>query len=378
MQKKKISVLHSLTDRHIGGAGTWLVSFLSTANQSQFRYGVILPQNSALIKRLPKGINIIPLPIHEKSFCIKDIPHYFRAIKAFQPDILQTHGSLGARIGALLASPHTALIVTKHCIFENATGRHRPLGHFLYTVAAPFTHAAIATADCAARALQKEGMKRTRIITVKNGALPCRIPKKSEQDALRRQLGIENRFVVGFCGRLEPDKNPLFILKLASLLRSDGRFFFLVVGDGSLRPKMMHLCKKRGLSHLMHFTGYLDDVSLPLSLFDAQINCSLLSETSNMALLEGFSLGVPAVASLCGGNRETVRRGISGMLYKKNNAAACADCLRRLASDTALHDTLSRGARQLFEKEYHSRLMTARCETFYRTLVRQSAKRIDF
>lgn len=377
MKDTRPAILHVLTDRAFGGALSWLFCMLSEADHDRFRYGVILPEGSEAARKLAAlPVIVIALPIKERSWSPADLWKLRRAIAAFDPDIVQTHGSLSARMAGLFAAPRAFLLLTKHCVFSSPRSRHPYFARCLNLCIRPFTHAAIATAECAKRMLVREGMKNACILTVPNGAQPLTPPTARKTQELQKKLGLDACLTVGFCGRLEQEKNPRFLLALArELADRELTFRILVIGDGTQRRTLAARAAKMGLADRLCFVGYAKDVAPYLTLCDVQINCSLLSETSNMALLEGFSLGIPAVASSLDGNRETVIHGKNGFIYPKGDVRACADLVCRLAADNPLRQKLSLGARRVYDSCFRAALMARRCEVFYTALTRHSSKK---
>ena len=370
MQKKTIAVLHVLTDGSFGGALSWLCALFSSADFNRFRYGVILPVGSEAEKRLAHfPIERFPLSLQKASVSLADLSNFSRAIRAFSPDIIQTHGAFGARLAGSFSAPHAFLLLTKHCVFESRRSRFPLLAHTSALFFRPFTHAAFATAECAKELLLREGFSASSVLTIHNGSPFKKAPNREEILSLRQKLGLCS-FIIVFCGRLEKEKNPRFLLDVAAILsKKTKKFSILLIGDGKEKEIMIEDAAARNLENCFHFLGYQETPHRYLALADVQINCSIHSETSSLSLIEGFSLGVPAVVSSLKGNRETVKNGQNGLIYPKGNAHTCAELLLRLMDDKNLHKHLSLGAYRSYHKAFSSKCMTKKYEYFYRTLI---------
>ena len=94
-----------------------------------------------------------------------------------------------------------------------------------------------------------------------------------------------------------------------------------------------------------------------------------------MALLEGFSMGIPAVASDFGGNPYVVRNGESGLTFPKRDPQAMSERILRIYNDPTLYKTLSEGALALYEKEFTVQAMTEGLERVYRSLIKGGKKK---
>ena len=123
-----------------------------------------------------------------------------------------------------------------------------------------------------------------------------------------------------------------------------------------------------GLSPYVRFTGFADDVSPYYNIMDINVNCSVGTETSSLALSEGMSLGIPAVVSDYGGNPYMVRHGVNGLVYPTGRYDILAREIHRLASDERLYRQLSGGAYRRFLTELNAKQMTENTERLYRVL----------
>jgi glycosyltransferase involved in cell wall biosynthesis len=122
--------------------------------------------------------------------------------------------------------------------------------------------------------------------------------------------------------------------------------------------------------------GFVEDVAPYYGLMNVNVNASYGTETSSLALSEGMSLGIPAVASTYGGNTYMVRDGVNGLLFPPHDSTALRHALLRLLQDEPLREQLSLGARTFFEQHLTARAMTEQLEAFYLELwQRKTAKK---
>jgi glycosyltransferase involved in cell wall biosynthesis len=145
----------------------------------------------------------------------------------------------------------------------------------------------------------------------------------------------------------------------------------MVVGDGSLLVQIKALADSLGIADKVTFTGFVDDVEHYMNCFDLNVNCSVGTETSSLALSEGMSIGLPAVASSYGGNPYMVRHGENGFIYSMGDFCELADMIRRFAQDSSLYEKASRAAHRRFLTELNAKNMTEQTEDFYFELYSQ-------
>ena len=103
----------------------------------------------------------------------------------------------------------------------------------------------------------------------------------------------------------------------------------------------------------MEFPGLVEQAKLP-ALYrsaDAFVLASF-TEGHPKVLLEAMACGVPCVASDCAGNRSLVTHGETGLLFDPHNAAALADCVRRVLTEPGLAESLTRAAREMVVTRY--------------------------
>jgi len=118
---------------------------------------------------------------------------------------------------------------------------------------------------------------------------------------------INTDFVVGFVGRLSPEKNVPLIIKCAEQLPDVS---FVIVGDGPQKKPLEQMSE-----HLnnIHFLGSKQNVEEYYNSFDALILPSFV-EGLPLVILEAMSCGTPVIASDVGAISEVVFDKITGSL----------------------------------------------------------------
>lgn len=77
----------------------------------------------------------------------------------------------------------------------------------------------------------------------------------------RKSLGVEDSFLVGFIGRFEAQKNPLFIIEVFSAIRDiEPSAMLLLIGDGSLRESMTQKISELGVADNVRYLGIQEDI----------------------------------------------------------------------------------------------------------------------
>ena len=369
-----MKVIEAISDTNIGGAGRLLLTRLGNSNTKEIETEVILPRGS----RLEERFDDIGVRTHlidgcaDKSFDIGAIREISSIIKESAPDIVNTHGCMSARISAWLCEVPIR-IYTRHCAFPVPRFlRTPPIRQIVGFGGMILSNAAIAVAEAAKDDLLDMGFSEDRIKVIINGVDPLRKYTAEERKKARAELGIEGKFFVGICARLEKCKDHECFLRGARiLLREDDRYRFVIIGDGSEREELYRLARALEIEDKVIFTGFTDEVERYMNCLDLNVNCSVGTETSSLALSEGMSIGLPSVASSYGGNPYMVHHGENGFIYDMGDPVRLAEMISRIANDESLYLKMSRAALDRYKTELNSRQMTENTEDFYKELYRE-------
>lgn len=89
-----------------------------------------------------------------------------------------------------------------------------------------------------------------------------------ERAKIRRELGLENKLVIGHVGRFSVEKNHKFILEIYRRLKKENpQFALLLVGDGDLRDDIVTTINEIGLEDVV-ITGVVDSPAMYYSAMD--------------------------------------------------------------------------------------------------------------
>lgn len=117
------------------------------------------------------------------------------------------------------------------------------------------------------------------------------------RERLRKEMGLEGKFVIGHVGRFERQKNHKFLIEVFNQVHKElQESTLLLVGDGSLMAITVNQTKRKGLSNSVIFLGQRDDVAELLNVMDLFILPSLF-EGLGIVLLEAQLNGLKCIAS---------------------------------------------------------------------------------
>lgn len=117
------------------------------------------------------------------------------------------------------------------------------------------------------------------------------------RQCVRKELGVENSFVVGHIGRMSPQKNQIFLLEVFDkLLKFSPDSKLLIVGDGPLHNQLEKHIEKLNLKEKVILLGIRNDVSKLLMAMDVFCLPSLF-EGLGIVAIEAQATGLNCVLS---------------------------------------------------------------------------------
>lgn len=346
-------ILQIITDTNIGGAGRLLINYLEHLDYSKFEVYVAVPENSLLIPMIEStGSKIIKTKYgKDKSYELTAVNELIEIIKRIMPDVVHTHASLSGRIAATKCNVKLR-VMTKHCAFPNNKLKTIfPLRNILGAYNNHYVDVYIATANIVKKQLLEIGCSEKKITIIHNGTEKLKkLPDK--RNSVRTSLGIpKNAFVVGMSARLELYKGQKVLLEAANLLK-EHNIYYMFIGGGRSEAELKYEAKKLGISNKVIFIGYSNKVNELYSAIDLHVNCSTVSETTSLSILETMSMGIPNVVSDVGGNPDVVDDGINGYVVKSGDANALRDAILKMYYDSDTYYEFVENSEAKFDREY--------------------------
>lgn len=137
--------------------------------------------------------------------------------------------------------------------------------------------------------------------------------------------------------------------------------------DPDYYQELRRLTGVLGLERRVHFLGKRDDVLSLMKTASALILCSD-SEGFPWVILEAMSVGLPVVASDCGGPGEIIVNGLNGSLVAVGDIDGYVRALRQILLDPRWAASLVKNASDLVLTKYSAKEMVARYAEMYKSL----------
>jgi len=201
-------------------------------------------------------------------------------------------------------------------------------------------------------------------------------PQESSQ--LREELGLQDRFVVGFSGRIGYSQGLETVVEAARLLGDDPRLAFLVVGSGTAQPHIEGLARELGLRNMRFLPTQprerLADTLAAADLHLVPLRRGLASYSLPSKLLGVMAAGRPAVASLEADSDagHLVREAGCGVVVPPEEPNRLADAIRAYAAAPERCAREGEAGRRHIVEHLHPRTMIGRYERLFDEVIRQA------
>lgn len=233
-----------------------------------------------------------------------------------------------------------------------------------------------------------------RAILCNSTAVAAQFPRRQPVQTIANGLDLEREYrppggkesaaggeeggglLVGCVGRIKWErKGQEVLLRALGLLRERGTpLRALIVGspfpgnEDHLR-KLQELAATLGLAGQVTFTGERDDIWPLYARMDVFVLPSILPEGLGNVVIEAMAMGVPVVASRCGGVVDLIEDGRSGLLFAPGSHAELAERLAELAGDPRRRREIGEEGRRRQRQEFSLRRHAGRVAAVYRRIL---------
>lgn len=181
----------------------------------------------------------------------------------------------------------------------------------------------------------------------------------------KKELGIEGCFNIVFAGKLEPKKNPEYLLQLAAKL-PDANLRFVFVGNGILEEKLKSSAQT---DNRILFVGFQNQQNMPLVYRLASVfvlPSKGPGETWGLAINEAMACGVPVIASdKTGGAVDLIKD--NGLIINPDDVNAGVHYIERLMNDSGFEKSQRNKSEELI-KQFSFQVIVTSISSFLKKL----------
>ncbi len=215
-----------------------------------------------------------------------------------------------------------------------------------------------------------------KITTIPNGADTDFWQPQDKPQALAKQLGLENKFVVLYIGAHGISHALEKIVDAAKALEDQPEIQFLFVGEGSRKAAVQDYAAERGVQNIT-FLGSTDKQGVKDYYALADV---CLVPLRDIPLFDGFipskmfeimAMARPIVASLKGEAAAILERANGAKIVPPEDSGAIKNAIAQLYADRQMATELGQNGRTFVEQHYSRRLLANQYLDVVRTAIDQ-------
>lgn len=285
-----------------GGVESFVMNYYRNINKSKVQFDFIIDEDSTYIPREEielYGGRIIEIPPYQHIFkYMKVLIRLFKENK-----YIIVHSNINTLSIFPLFCAKLANVPVRIAHSHSTTNKKEWKKNIIKAVLKPFSkvfaNEYFACTEHAGRWLfGNKFFDSGRVKVINNAIDTCKFDYNEEiRNRVRKDLDIENKFVIGHVGRFSLAKNHDRIIDIFDKYYNQNKnSVLLLVGDGNLRESIQEKVKELGLDKIVFFLGQREDVN---ELFQA-MDCFLfpsLYEGFGMVLIEAQCSGLLCIAS---------------------------------------------------------------------------------
>jgi 1,2-diacylglycerol 3-alpha-glucosyltransferase len=310
-------------------------------------------------------------------------------IESFQPDIVHVHdGSLlSFRLLRKAEAAGIPLLATAHFL-PRFIFQYVNLGSKLETIADniaweisvrllnPFDHVVFPT-KTQQRLFQQNGLTVPSTV-ISNGVDTCRYhPGETPETDLEGWTSLPEGQRILFVGRIAKDKDIEVLIQAMPDIWAEQRAHLLLVGRGNDRGRLEELAFDLGVSHCVHFLGFVPESDLPALYRNVDVFAiASICEVQSIPTLQAAATALPIVAVNEGALPELTQQEQNGFLVEAGQPEAMGKAIVRVLQDKARAQRM--GQMSLRIAQMHDEGETYRAhEHLYRGLIESSRQPIE-
>jgi glycosyltransferase involved in cell wall biosynthesis len=183
--------------------------------------------------------------------------------------------------------------------------------------------------------------------------------------------------LVGFIGRLSPEKGPEMFVRVAQLAHKRLKnCHFVLVGEGPMRRELQDEIDQHDLTGHIHMVGLQRDMTKIYPCLDLVVSTSY-SEAMPLVIVEAMASGLPVVATNVGGVVDIVEVGGTGLLKQPGDTEGLANDVVTLMTSNSTRMQMGEAARKRVEEKFDLSGIVAQTAQLLRSLTQGGIKGSD-
>lgn len=268
-------------------------------------------------------------------YAVKILVKLYQIIKCNKIKIIHTHHRRAALYAKILSIvlPDIKLVYTSHNVFYDK----KRITRF------SLSKSKLIAVGESVRENMTNIYKLKNIEVIRN-AVEVNVEAANYSNEILKRIQKKNKTVIGFVGRLSAIKGCDLLIKASEILKKRGIFaFYVIIGDGEEKTKLIDFVNSKGLYEQYYFMGFQKNIQGIMKYLDFLVLPSW-KEGFPLTPIEAFSMGKTIIASNVPGTTEIVLDEKNGLLFEAGNTEMLASQIERLIYDKDLLNNLEKNA----------------------------------
>lgn len=255
---------------------------------------------------------------------------------------------------------------------QKPTSLRYRLTRFLESHVVKRANAVIGIARPILKDLASRGIPEQKLFLVPNGVDIARFAPRDYDQALAKELRLEDTLTLGFIGTFFPWEGVSWLVRATAELHARGiPCKLLIIGDGAEVDAVCNAIQQENAEGFVSYLGRVphEDIERYYSILDVLVYPRRSSRITEMVTplkpLEAMALGKAVLGSNVGGIRELIEPEKTGVLFESGEISDFCRQATRLLGDENLRSTLGKNARARVCAESDWTVVTERYRKVY-------------
>lgn len=302
MYNQPIRVAHVMGKMMSGGVESIIMNYYRHIDKDKIQFDFIVDEDSTIIpideiKKL--GGKVIMVPPYQKLH-----KYMIKLIKVFKDNEYQiVHSNINSlsvfpMIAAKIAGVKIR-IAHNHSTSNNKEIKKTLVKNMLKPFSKIFPNEYFACSELAGKWLFGDGFyNEGRVKLIKNAIdISKFIYNEDKRNCIRKEMELEDKFVIGHVGRFMFQKNHDFLIEIFNEVNKiDDNVYLLLIGEGELENSIYEKVEKLGLTSKVKFLGIREDVNDIMQAMDVFVFPSRY-EGLGMVAIEAQAAGLKTIVS---------------------------------------------------------------------------------